>query len=79
MPRKTSFSEEYGEFKGSTSTKLEIIFTELKDFKKFTYEQLDQLNKDVEDLKGFKMWTFGFGAAAGFVAGLFKDLLFRKE
>ncbi len=78
MPRKTSFSEEYGEFKGSTSTKLEIIFGELKDFKKYTYEQLDQLNKDVGDLKGFKMWTLGFGAAAGFIAGFFKDLIFRK-
>ena len=57
-------SDSYGEFKGSTSAKLDIIFSEMK-----------ELRTSVEDLKSFKAWTLGAGAVAGFIAGMFKDLL----
>ncbi len=76
--RNNHFKEEYGEFKGSTSTKLEIIFNELKDFKAFAYEKFEKMDNNINDLKGFKAWALGFGAAAGFIAGIFKDLFIKK-
>lgn len=59
--------ETYGEFKGSTSAKLEIIFNEIKG-----------LRQDVNDLKTWKAWTLGAGAVAGLVAGFLRDIIIRK-
>ena len=67
MPNGRQRSESFGEFKGSTSTKLDILFVEIK-----------ELRKDVDDLKGWKFWAMGFGAASGFLAGFFKDMFIRK-
>jgi hypothetical protein len=64
----TDSSEQYGEFKGSTSTKLEILFLEVK-----------ALRSDVNDLKGFKAWAVGFGAAAGFLGAFIKELLLGQK
>lgn len=60
-------SEEYGEFKGSTSAKLDMLFSEIKG-----------LRKDVDGLKQWKAWAVGLGAGAGFVAGVFRDFLIKK-
>ena len=60
-------SEEYGEFKGSVSTKLDMLFVEIKD-----------LRKDVDSLKGWKFWSMGFGAAAGLFATFVRDFFTKK-
>ena len=67
MPNGRQRSENYGEFKGNTAAKLEILFVEIK-----------EMRKDVEDLKGWKFWSMGFGAASGFLAGFFKDMFMKK-
>lgn len=59
--------ETYGEFKGSTSAKLEMIFIEIK-----------TLRSEVNDLKTWKAWTLGAGAVAGMVAAFLKDILLKK-
>ena len=71
---KRSDIEQYGEFKGNTSAKLEILFIEIKE----TKTSIEEVKKDIQDLQGWKAWSLGFGAAAGFVAGFFKDVLLKK-
>ena len=74
MGMKKSDIEQYGEFKGTVSTKLEILFIEIKESKL----SLDEVRKDIKDLQGWKAWSLGFGAAAGFMAGIFKDIFLKK-
>lgn len=63
--------EQYGEFKGTTDTKLGIIFTEIK-----------ELRKDVNALNQWKSWTMGasavLGAVGGFIVGIIKDYIHFK-
>jgi hypothetical protein len=59
-----SSNDNYSEFKGSTSAKLDILFDEIKG-----------MRKDIDDLKNFKSWTLGAGALAGFLAGVLKDFI----
>lgn len=52
------------EFKGNTSAKLDILFSEIK-----------ALRKDVDTLKQWKAWVIGVSAAISFAVGLLKDYL----
>lgn len=56
------------EFKGSTETTLKQILAEIKG-----------LRSDVDNLKGFKSYALGLGAAAGFAAAFLKDIAFKKS
>lgn len=64
-------SEEYAEFRGSTSAKLEIIFNEIKGLS----DNVNRLNDEINSLKQWKAWTLGMGATAGFLAGVLKDFV----
>ena len=57
-------AEQYGEFKGNTSAKLEIIFGEIK-----------ALRAEVQSLSNWKNWTMGASAIIGAVGGFLFSLL----
>ena len=59
-------SEEYGEFKGTTNTKLEII-----------YKEVISLRCDVNELKGWKAYVIGVGSVVGFLGGFIGNF-FKK-
>jgi hypothetical protein len=67
----TKPSDNYGEFKGSTMTRLESLSGDINELKTVIHD----LQRSVEDLKSFKAWTLGMGAAAGFLAGILKDFI----
>ena len=60
--------QQYGEFKGSTEAKIDLILTEIKG-----------LRTDVDTLKSWKAYTLGFGAMAGFAAAFLRDLIMRSK
>lgn len=72
-------AEQYGEFKGTTSAKLEMIFTELKE----TRKDIQTLYSKVNALNEWRSWTMGLGtflgAMAGFFAGVLKDFIQIKQ
>jgi hypothetical protein len=55
------------EFKGKTEATLQMLVDEIRG-----------MRSDIEDLKGWKSWSLGAGAMAGFFAGLLKDIFLKK-
>lgn len=72
-------AEQYGEFKGNTSAKLETIFYEIKGLR----ADVNSLNTRVNALNEWRAWTMGLGtvlgALAGFFTGMIKDFIQFKQ
>ena len=66
--------ESYGEFKGSTSAKLDMLFKLMNT----TNENVTSLQNDVQDLKDTKTWSLGWLSGVGIFAGLLGAILKEK-
>lgn len=66
MSSDTFSLEQYGEFKGNTSAKLEIIFNMMRD------QRIDTaaLKTDVQSLKDTRVWSMGWLSGVGLVTGI---------